>query len=153
MLGAEHWKANIPVGEGCNFRAQSIDLVAEQEADREIRLPVEDVDALWRGFDGGDLVAAGSQVMNDRDGIPGVFPRDRFLGAERGLRDGFFGRTAGDAAQTQFFDASGVGGSEEGSDVVEAANVIEHDGYGQRGDAFIRGGLRGCPIGDTFQVL
>ncbi len=53
----------MPVGAFDQFRRQSFHLMSEQDADREIRLPVEQIHGVVTGFNRGDLIVARVQVL------------------------------------------------------------------------------------------
>src|SRR5271155_1899809 len=110
MFQAQHRNADVRVGQRGQFRAEAVNLVAEQDADGESWSPVENVYALRRRFYGGYLLALRAQMIGQRDGIPRVIPWHRFLRSERGFRDGVGGRMAGDAAQVELRDACAIGG-------------------------------------------
>ena len=57
---------------------------------------------------------------------------------------------AGDAAEVEPFQRAGVGGSKEGADVVEAADVIEEDSDGEGADAVVGRGKMGGGEGKSF---
>src|SRR6266545_95534 len=118
VLGAEHRDADVGVAAGGNPGADAVDFVSEDDADRESGDPVEEVDSVEGGFDGGQLVAAGGKGTEDGDGVPGVLPGDGFFGAEGGLTDGAFRRVTGDTGEVELFGSGGVGSAEEGADVV-----------------------------------
>ena len=131
MLDAEHGDTHVRVGERRHFRADALDLVAEDHAEREARGPIEQIDSVDGGFDGGDFVSAGAQVLEHRHRLPGVFPGHHLVGAQGGLGDGVLGRAAGDSAETELLDRGGIGRPKEGADVVQAADVVQEDGDGK----------------------
>jgi len=53
MFKAEHRDADMRIASSEKIRAQAIHFVAEQNADGEARLPIEDIHGAQRGFYGG----------------------------------------------------------------------------------------------------
>jgi len=90
MFSFPAWDAHVGIRARGDLRPDSIHLVAEDDADGKPRLPVEEVDRVDAGFHGGDLIAPRAHAFDQRQGIPGVLPRHRVLGAEGGFGDGFF---------------------------------------------------------------
>jgi len=140
MLAAEHGNADVRVAAFEQGRAETFCFMSEQNADRKAGAPVEQINSVDAGFDGGDLVAALVQLIDQRCGVGMMFPGDGLFGAKRGFGNTGFRRAAGDAAEVEPVASGGVGGAEEGADVVEAADVIEEDGDGDGGEAFVGDG-------------
>ena len=68
-----------------------------------------------------------------------------------------FGRLPGDAAEVELFDAGRVGGAEERSHVVQAANIVQQHRDRQRADAVVkragRGGLKGNTVHEDVKLI
>lgn len=150
VLDAEHGDSHVDVAGFSDCGLDAVDLVAEDDADGEARLPVEEINRAGTGFDGGEFEASGAEVVEKRSDFPMVFPGQAFFGAEGGLGDLLFGRITGDAAEVEFFEAAGVAGTEKRSNVVEAANVIEEDGGGEFVYVVVGGGEMGCGEGEAI---
>src|ERR1035441_6095504 len=106
--------------------------MSEQDTDRKTRLPVEKIHGVDAGFDCRNLIVALTQVLNHLARIGVVFPRNGLFGSQRGFGYARLRRTAGDAAQIELFATRGICRAEERSDIVEAANLIQQYGDGNR---------------------
>lgn len=113
VLGAEHRDADVSVATGQDVGLDAVDFVTEDDTDGEARAPIEEVDGVDGGFDGGDFEVAVSECVEQGEGVPGVLPRNRFFGAEGRFGDCLFGRTSGDAGEEELFETDCVGGAEE----------------------------------------
>ena len=131
------------VGERSHGRRQAVGLMAEQHADREARLPVEQIHRMHAGLDGGDLEVRFAQFADGDLGFPGMFPRDRVLGSKRRLRDHVLRRIAGDSGQMQLLNSRGIRRAKERAHVVKAADVFKQSPHGQGPDGFVRSGACG----------
>lgn len=77
---SEHWNAHVGCGEVEQFGAEAFDFVAKGDADGKLWLPVEQVDGLRRGLDGGEFESAGAHLLRHANWVPVVLPGDGFLG-------------------------------------------------------------------------
>src|SRR3569833_1944350 len=132
VFAAEHGDADVGVGFGGELRGEAFGFVSKQDADGEAGPPVEQVDRVHAGFDGGDLVVPGAEVLYLPQGVRDMFPGDRFLRAEGCFRNHLLGRIARDSSQIEAFEADGVGRAEERAYVIEAADVFEENGRRKR---------------------
>jgi Arc/MetJ-type ribon-helix-helix transcriptional regulator len=62
MLEPEHRNAHVGIGERGDFGRESVRLMAEDDADGEARLPVEEVHGVNAGLNGGDFVIFGTEL-------------------------------------------------------------------------------------------
>ena len=68
-------------------------------------------------------------ILKCSDGVEGVFvilPFDGFFGSEGGLMNLLIRGAATDAAEDDALDTHGVGGTEDRSDIMLAADVVKH---------------------------
>ncbi len=84
-------------------------------------------DGVMRLLDGIDGISFVLQSMHGVQGVLIVLPTDTLFGTECGLVDLLVRRAATDTAQHDALDTHGVGGTENGTYVMLAADIIEHD--------------------------
>lgn len=77
-------------------------------------------------LDGKDGVSFGLQGTYGVEGVFVIRPRDGFFGSEGGLVNLLIRGAATDAAEDDSLDTHGVGGTEDRSDVMLAADVVKH---------------------------
>src|SRR6476661_9153603 len=99
--------------------------MAEEHAHREAGMPVEDIDGVRSGLDGGNFVTAPLEVEYCFHRIVGARPGDALFGAQRGFRQLLLRRPRGDAAEIKMLNAGAVSGSEESPHVVHAAYIVQ----------------------------
>ena len=77
-------------------------------------------------LDGKDGIAFGLQGTYGVEGVFVILPFDGLFGSEGGLMDLLIRGAATNAAEDDAFDTHGVGGTEDRSDIMLAADVIKH---------------------------
>jgi len=134
---AQHRDADMGIGEGSKFRGEAIGFMAEEHTDRKSGVPVEQVDGMNGCLDRCDFVAGLAHGNHHFQRLAGVFPRDRLLRAQSGLRDHILRGEARDTGEHELFQARSVPGSKEGSDVIQAADVFQQHTDRQRLNPFV----------------
>ena len=81
---------------------------------------------VMRLLDGIDGISFGLQGMYCIEGLFIILPFDRLFGAKCGLMDLRVRRTATNAAQHHALDTHRIGGTEDGTDIMLAADVVKH---------------------------
>ena len=82
---------------------------------------------VMRLLDGKDGIAFGLQGTHGVEGLFIILPFDGLFGAEGGLVDLCVRRTATNAAQHHALDTHRIGGTEDGTDIMLAADVVKDD--------------------------
>src|ERR1022692_2023234 len=90
-------------------RRQAFHFVAEQDADWEARLPVEDVEGPVAGLDSRDFVPVRPEILDRRNSALDALPWHPLVRSQRRLANGVLGRPARDAAQQQSLHARSIG--------------------------------------------
>ena len=80
-----------------------------------------------RLLDGKDGVSFGLEGMYGVEGVFVILPFDGLFGSEGGLMDLLIRGAATNAAEDDAFDTHGVGGTEDRSDIMLAADVIQNN--------------------------
>src|SRR5690242_14971888 len=137
VLFSEHWNPHVRVAAGRQVRRKSVHLVAEKNADRKPRPPVEQIDGMDGGFDCRNLIPQTADLIELRTPLPGVLPRYRLLRTQGSLAEGLLGRPPGDAAKIEFLNARGIRRPEESPYVVQATDVRQQNRNGQA-NIFVR---------------
>ena len=83
-------------------------------------------DRVMRLLDGIDGISFGLEGMYGVEGLLVILPFDGLFGAESGLVDLRVRRTATNAAQHHALDTHRIGGTEDGTDIMLAADVIKY---------------------------
>ena len=132
VLGAELGNFKAGIGEIDGLLLYSADFVAEDEGGRTVggKVKVREGNAAFGLLDGVEGVAFGAEMVEGVKGVGEMLPRNGFLGTEGGFVDFAVGRGGGNAAEVEGLEAEGVGGAEDGADVVKAADVVEHENNG-----------------------
>jgi hypothetical protein len=138
VLAPQHGDADVGVGEPGNLRPDTIHFVAEDQAHWEARAPLEQVHGVHGGLHGGDFATPAARRFEQPKGIPVMFPGNRQLRSQRGLRDRLFRRTPGDPGEVQLHDPGRIGRSEERSHVVQTADVVEQNRNRQPPQAIVK---------------
>ena len=133
MFGAELGDFDAGVGGVDGFLLHAFHFVAEDKSIFFVRADLEVFEGggVFRLFDGTDAVAFSLELLHDGKRVAPVFPSDGIFCAEGGfVHFAVFGG-GGDAAEVDFLDPEGIGGTEYGADVVLAADVVEHNNDGE----------------------
>lgn len=108
-----------------------------------------------RDLDGDDGDIQGFECVNAIAVTLVIGPGDIIERAEGGFFEFGVRGMGGHAAEVDMLDGPGVGGTEDGSDIKGATQIVEHDMYGvSRNDGDIRGrhtGVMGFQFGHTRQ--
>ena len=131
VLGAVLRYLEASVTEGEQRLVDTVDFVAEDDGGGTLGGELLERQALVDLLDGVNLVAFGFQLGETVGGVLIVLPSDRVFGTQCRLVDVAMGRCGSDAAETDAVDTKSVAGAEDGADVVEAANIVEHHNQGQ----------------------
>ncbi len=111
------------------LRLDPVHFMAEDEAHRKRRDPVEEVNCVDTGFDRGEFKTTFAEPPRLFARVPGVLPWHALFRSERSLRDAALGRICRDPAKHKLLNACGVGSTKERADVVHAADVVEKDDH------------------------
>lgn len=101
-------------------------------------------------FEGADCPAVGAEGVDGLEGGGPVVPFHGVFGAEGCFVDVGMRGQGCDAAEMKGCDAEGVGGAQQGADVVGAADVVGDEADGQLGEKAIVGQADACEFGDVF---
>jgi hypothetical protein len=133
---SQHWNADADLDVAREFRRDALAFVSEDEAHRPHWRPFVQVDRRGPGFDGDHVISSRCQRRQRRPRVSVMLPRDGQLRAERRLRNrallpATLIGTRSDPAEHQTLDRAGIGGPEERTGVVQAANVVEYNDDGE----------------------
>ena len=113
------------------IRSQTIHFVAEHDAHRKTRLPVEQIHRVNARLHRRDLIPPRANSFHHRPGIPGMLPWHRGLRPERRLGNRLLRWPRCDPAQIQLLYAGRVRRAEERPHVVHAPHVVQQHRRGQ----------------------
>ena len=114
---------------------QSIDFVSEEHRDRKTWAPVEEVDRLGARLHCRDLVVPPTKLVNVRQYLSLAFPLNMVLGAQGRLAELPMRWAPGDPREAYPLESHPVSGPEKGTDVVQAANIVEDHSDWKRSNA------------------
>ena len=120
VLGAELRDFKAGIGEVDGLLLYTADFVAEDEGGGLVggEMEVGEGDAALGLLDGIEGVALGAEMAEGVEGVGKMLPGNGLLSTEGGFVDFAVGWGGGNAAEVEGLEAEGVGGAEDGADVV-----------------------------------
>ena len=132
MLGTELGDLDHPITGSHHVLGDTFDLVTEHNGVGLARFWLEIMEHLgpFGLFDGQDLYPIGLQGVHQRQGVFTILPCYAFGRPLGSFANVFMGWCSGDAAEVDFLNQKGIGGTKDGTDVVQTPNIVQNNDQG-----------------------